>query len=280
MKRWWLFLGLVAAVALAGEEPTMFRVYTVRAPLSDAAVEVLRDLVVPDGQVVYDPPHRLLVIATEETHQRIADALQQMDAPPLNVRLTVRFQRQGSAREQEAGLSASREFVRHEGLTHTTIRVKPRIVDETTTLSENTAQMLLVASGSEASIAVGEEVPYLTWLMAYGRKCGLLREEIIWEKVGAYLVAQPTVVGNGPLVRIRLIPELRGMVKGVPYRIRFSQVATEVVAQDGQTFPLGALDQNAEFYSRYLIGRGRSGGYETLQITLTPEIVRVSPAGT
>lgn len=278
MKARWVLWGLLltAAQALAQSETaaTKFEVYTLHAPVSEAVEQTIRHLAGPEGQVTVEPPYRLLVVTTEENHQRIADAVKQLDVMPVNVRLTVRYARTAREVQKEASVGGTGEIVYEGGIAKTKIRVKPRIQDETTVSSERTAQTLLVASGREAAIAVGEEVPYLSWIMDYGRRCGVVEAEFDWQRVGAFLVAQPEVVGNGPLIRIRLVPELRGWVNGAPHRIRFSHVATEVVVQEGQPFQLGGLDRDAEFYSRFLVGRSHDGSESSLQITLTADIVR------
>ena len=79
------------------------------------------------------------------------------------------------------------------------------------------------------------------------------------------------------MIRIRLTPELSGLVDGNVLHTRFSGVATEVVVQHGQTFQIGGLDKDNDFYSRFLVGFDRSGGQQKLNITLTPHIV--GPAG-
>lgn len=272
---------LVVAVTVGAQNetsapPTRFQVYVLHAPITEAIEQTIRHLAGPDGQVNLDPPNRLLVVASDENHRRIADAIRQLDVVPVNVRLTVRYERAARDERKEASVRGSGEVVYEGGVTKTRIHVKPRIQDEVATSSEHTAQTLLVASGREAAIAIGEEVPYLSWIMDYGRRCGVIGAGFDWQRVGAFLVAQPEVVGAGPLIRIRLIPELRGLVDGQPRRIRFSEVATEVVVQEGQSFVIGGLDRDAEFYSRFLVGRGRDGTEESLQITLTADIVRPS----
>jgi type II secretory pathway component GspD/PulD (secretin) len=263
------------APAADDKPPTRFEVYTLKSPISESVEQVVRQLAGPDGQVTVDPPYRLVVVATEEGHRRIAEALQKMDRPPVNIRLTVRFAQAGQQRASDVSVSGEGEIIREEGITKTKIRVKPRIQDETTTYSDQAAQTLLVASGRDGYIAVGQEIPYLAWIMDYGRQLGIIEAAFEWRAVGAYLVAQPEVAGDGPLIRVRLIPELRGLdTQGRPRVIRFTSVATEVVVRDGQTFPLGGWDRDAQFYSRFLVGHGRDGSTETLQISLTAEIIR------
>jgi type II secretory pathway component GspD/PulD (secretin) len=135
------------------------------------------------------------------------------------------------------------------------------------------AQTLLVASGRQASLRVGESVPYVDWFVDYGTRYGYLQQSINWKDVGASLIVEPVVIGEGPMIRIRLTPELSGLVDGNVYRTSFSRVATEIVVQDGQTFQIGGLDKDEDFYSRFLIGFDRSGSRQALNITLTPRIV-------
>ena len=86
---------------------------------------------------------------------------------------------------------------------------------------------------------------------------------------------EPLVIGDGPTIRVRLTPELRGLVNGNPYRTKFTTVATEVVVSDGVPFGLGGLKENKDFYSRFLVGVDRSGNRQTLDIELTAHIVPV-----
>jgi hypothetical protein len=77
------------------------------------------------------------------------------------------------------------------------------------------------------------------------------------------------------MIRIRITPELSGLVNGHSLRTRFSRVATEVVVQNGQTFQIGGLDRDTDFYSRFLVGVSRSGSQQSLDILLTPRIMDV-----
>ena len=64
-------------------------------------------------------------------------------------------------------------------------------------------------------------------------------------------------------------------MNGNPYHTRFTTVATEVVVTDGVPFTLGGLNENKDFYSRFLVGRSRSGSSQNLDIELTVHIVPV-----
>lgn len=277
LSRAWLVL-FAAAVFAAAQESTSFEVYSVGSGDPAAMETVVRSMVGEGSSVVLDPSSaRLLVVATAAEHQRIAEALGKMDLPARNVQITVEFRKQSQDTSVGAGLSAEGSLERTEGITHTTIRVAPRIENTSILGRSDVAQTLLVASGREGLLRVGEQVPYIDWLVDYGLTCGLYQQRIAWQEVGSSLVVEPTVIGEGPMIRIRITPQLSGLVDGNPYHTRFAGVSTEVVVQDGQTFQIGGADKDEEFYSRFLIGFNRSGSQEKLGIFLTPRIFGASP---
>jgi len=273
-----ILFALTVLGSLAQQEQSRFEVYPLGFADAQSAVEMVQAIVGPTGSVSLDEANRrLLVVATKERHSQVADMMRKLNVPPKNVRIEVRFIGSSSQRNVGAGMETAGEIVRNEGITRTTIKVKPRIENKTITASSDVAQMLLVASGRQGVLRVGESVPYVDWFVDYGLRCGYLQQRLIWKDVGSSLIVEPTVIGDGPMIRIRLTPELSGLVDETVYQTRFSRVATEVVVQDGQTFQIGGLDKDNDFYSRFLIGFDRSGGQQALNITLTPHIV--GPAG-
>ncbi len=136
--------------------------------------------------------------------------------------------------------------------------------------------MLVAMDKHRATLRVGERVPYLAWLTEYGFRHGYIREtHIEWRDVGSFLAVEPDIIGDGPMIRIRLIPTLTGRLKdGQEETIRFTELTTELIARDGQTVSVGGFTENRDFYSKFLVGR--SGGNESLitDITLTPRILQ------
>ena len=274
MKKWLtLFILTASLVAFGQEAQNRFETYPVGYSDPAAVEQMIRSVVGTNGNVVMDEKNqRLLVITTDAGHAKIAEMMKTLNVPPRNVRIDVQFKGRGSSDESEISVSGNGEVIHEDGITYGTIKIKPRIIDQTTRTSSDVVQTLLVASGREGFLNVGESVPYLEWLTDYGLRCGYMTQKVAWQNVGARLVVQPTVVGEGGMIRIRLTPELSGLVDGQPLHTRFTKVSTEVVVQDGQTFPIGGLDQDSDFYSHFLIGRSRSGAEQTMQISLTPHI--------
>lgn len=277
-----LLVSLSIATALADTNTTeipVFNTYDIGFADASNAVEVVRTVVAPDGKVFYDPATRkLMVLATSNRLDAVAGVVKQLNVPPNNVSVTVRFLGQGTSRRRGASLSGGGGVIVTGGRARSSITIQPEIKHQTTETSTQTSQQLLVSSGRQASIFIGEEVPYMEWLMEYGRRHHYFEGRIAWQKVGASLVIEPLVVGRGPLIRLRLTPELSGTVDGNPYRTRFANVATEVTVTDGVPFPLGGLSEKNDFFSRFLVGVDDTGQAHNLQIELTARIIPPSGA--
>jgi hypothetical protein len=269
-----LVLSLVAVAYAEEPRTTSFQTYPVAFCDPHAAEQSVRAVVGEEGSVVLDGANqRLLVVTTKERHALIADMIGKMNVPPKNVRIDVQFSGRSIDREKGAEVGVAGQVTRIEGITHTTIRFNPRVKDSTTQASSDVRQSLVIASGREGVLCIGESVPYLEWLSDYGMRCGYIRAQLNWQEVGSLLVVEPIVMGDGPMIRVRLTPEISGLVAGSPYCVRFASVATEIVTTDGQTFQLAASDQNRDFYSKFLIGFDRAGGQQTLDISLTARIL-------
>lgn len=273
-------LWLVAALAVAGPAdtvPNTFEAYPLG--LSDGAAieQVARAIVGADGTVTLDAKNqRLLVLATPAEHQQIAGLLAKTAVTPRNVRIEVAMSGGEVETERGASVGGNVGIERTDGATTVRWKVKPRVVDRSVDVSSDTRQQLLVASGREGKLRVGETVPYQTWIVDYGVTHGILQQQIAWKEVGSFLVVEPTVIGEGPLIRVRVTPELVGLVGNSPHATRFTSLATEVTVRDGETITIGGDAKDSEFYSRFLIGGTRGGGSRRMNITMTPHIL--SPA--
>ena len=277
MKRWGWLAGAVLAVGFAcgsrgaedGQE-RFFRAYSIGFADLELAETVARTLIGHGGAVILDRgERRLLVHATESEHRRLAEALAATDRRPRNIRLDVEWDEVASERERGIAVGAAGS----DGRAAVGFTVRNRETRE----RAQTRQTLVVADGREAMLRVGEEVPWLEWIEDWGRRVGASEARVQWQEVGAFLAVEATLVGEGPWVRIRLTPELIGRVEGRPYRQRFAQASTELMARAGETVPLAGLAQHGDFYARFLVGRDGRGAQRTLTLSLTPTVLETEP---
>ena len=132
---------------------------------------------------------------------------------------------------------------------------------------DETRQELLVMSGGRAEIVVGEEVPYLDWFQVWGQGHGLWQAGVAWKEVGARMIVEPTVVGEGTL-RVRLTPAFTHMVDRRTLTTEVTRLSTEVVIREGEELDLGGIPfSDRQFLERFLVGFDESG--ETVQTRIT-----------
>ncbi|MCX7007646.1 MAG: hypothetical protein NTY53_10445 [Kiritimatiellaeota bacterium] len=280
MRRGWLvacgaLLLAVAATAADTNEAQTLKTYPLD-PNNEAILATVRALVGKEGVVTPDRANsRVLVITTAARHTQIKAAVPNLAFVARNVQVTVRFLQAG--RQQQRGVSAGGRgtYMEPNPLHKGSLRLHVSAVDNTITTTGDTTQLLTVSSGRAAALFVGKEVPYLDYLMDYLVGQRVLTERIAWERVGAQLVVQPTIIGDGPNINIRLYPQLSGTVGGKPFTKQFIELATEVEVADGRTLQIGGLGQHAEFYNRFLVGMQQDGTTQSLNISLTPHIMPV-----
>lgn len=239
----------------------------------DTATASAAELVGESGKIIADHAgHRLIVTTTPDRQKLVAELIRGLDVAPANVRIEVHIRQRERQTERSGQMGGTARGKTVSGGTTTRVKVNARVVNDLSGLTEDMRQLLLVASGKEGVLRVGESVPYLEWLVDYGLRGGYLQPNIRWQEVGSFLTVQPRISGNGRDIIIRITPELRGLVNNNPLRVRYSGVTTEVVVRDGETVDVGGLGKDAEFYSRFLVGGGRTEEARQLHIQLTPHI--------
>lgn len=268
-----VFIFLTVMLSAYAQE-TVLKIYAVHYTDPAAAAEVI-PLMMPstNGLSIQTVDRKLAVRGTPEQHTLIETMLRELDKPPKNIQINVQFERSGHTSSLEAGVRPRGPVVIRDGEVRGSL--EGRFSSRSTSSSENVTQMLVAADGRSATLRVGETVPHLAWLTEYGFRHGYIREmQIEWIDVGSFLAVYPEIIGDGPMLRIRLIPELSGRIQdGTEQTIQFIEAATEVTVRDGQPISIGGFSRNSDFYSKFLIGRSAGGESSITDITLTPRIL-------
>ncbi|MEI6809827.1 MAG: hypothetical protein WCN95_13995 [bacterium] len=276
MRIWFgLFaIAFVTASSCFADDQIIYRGYTVTTWPRAEQFDVLRQIAGEKGKVIEDRlSGKLMILATTNAHVQVAAFLADADVPVRNVRIGITTKQSGTQTKSGFEVQGSgRIAATAEGIGYK-IKVKPVVVDESSGMNSLVRQTIMVSEGCEASITVGQEVPYFDWLWETGQRWGNIPRDMTMREVGAFLTVQPFVVGDGQFIRMKLTPELRGMVGSKSTRIQFTKVSTEVTVRNGASFPIGGLGKDAQFSSKFLVGFSSEGQTESLQITVTPQIV-------
>ena len=268
------FAVLFFSMTTYAQEATL-KVYSVHYANPSETAEVIK-MMMPstNGLSIQMVDRKLAIRGTAEQHAVAEQMLRELDKPPKNIQVNVQFNRNGQSSRREAGIRPKGPIVIRDGEVHGTF--EGRFDNQSMTSSENVTQMLVTMDGHSATLQVGERVPYLAWLMEYGSRHGYIREvQVEWRDVGSFLAVEPEIIGDGPMIRIRLIPTLSGrLADGTEQTIQFTEVATEVIARDGQTVSIGGLTKDEDFSSKFLVGHSGGGELSITAITLTPRILQ------
>lgn len=268
-----VFLSVLLIASALAAEPEL-KIYPVNYTDPAEAAEIIRLMSSnTNGLTIRVSDRKLVVRGTAEQHAETAMFLRELDKPPKNVQINVEFATSGRTSSRETGIRPDGPIIIRDSGVHGSLR--GRFSSRSTTSRENVTQMLVAMDGRSATLRVGERVPHLAWLTQYGYRHGYIREvQIEWRDVGSFLAVVPEVIGDGPMVRIRLVPELSGRLEdGSEQVIQFTELATEVVARDGQTVSIGGFSKDEEFSSKFLVGRSGDGETSITDITLTPRIL-------
>lgn len=224
--------------------------YGMMAVDSAVTVAALQERVGDEARLVYDTSSgQLLIFGPPAAHQWVRTTLRHTNALPRTVRVTVTFHEK-------------RDTATDAAQTHAEIR---------------TQQHVLVQSGHEGSVQVGDAVPFLAELISWGHRYGYLSSEVRLRHVGASLAVGARIIGDGPRVQLTLTPELSGVYSHKTDGVRFSKTATTLTVRAGETATLDSFEEHAEFYRLFLAGAlGHTRMNSDQQITLTATLESVS----
>lgn len=258
-------LFLVLGPPASADEPKEIRVYSPGLTDVATAAAVIRPLLSPEGRLVEDAAQRRLIVNDRpEVHRRVAAALEALRVPARNVRIRVMSSVTRTSRERGVAVSG-RGRVGSSG-------VDVRVRSSRSGSRARTEQELLVLSGSQASIVVAEEVPYLEWFWTWGQPHGLWSGAVAWKEVGARLKVQPFVLDDDTL-RVRLTPEFSYLLDRERLVTEVHELATEVVVREGEEINLGGIPMSdREFLERFLFGFDEVGNAVGVEMKLKATI--------
>jgi hypothetical protein len=217
---------------------------------------------------------KILVVATPETHTRVAALLAEIDPPPHNIRIDFSVTGVGSQKSSGASITGTGGVIVKQDGTGYRIKVRPQVKNDLSSSSGSAAgQSVVVADGKQASLVIGHEVPFFDWLKDYGFRQGDFDREEIVRATGSWLRVEPKIIGNGRLISLTLTPEMVVRVKNGTTRLQFVSVSTHVTVADGATVHIGGLARDSEFYQKFLVGYDSAGNPRSTDMTVTATIL-------
>ena len=145
------------AVAAPAPANQTFATYAVGAADPDALLEAAKAAAGPDATVSFDArQQRLLVLAPAAIQEQVAALVREAAPAPVNVRIEVQFRGQQRRQQSELSLGGGVGVIHEPGLTHTRVRVEPRIENQLTTESTDVRQVPAGSLTDDDAVAAGE----------------------------------------------------------------------------------------------------------------------------
>jgi len=263
---------LTSTLCLAGED-IIYKSYSVRNPRMEV-LEALQQVVGSRGKVIDDRASgKLMVLATSNAHVQVSAMLADLDVPIRNVRVDVTTRQSVRQTEQGVDIQARGSVVASGQGANFRIKVNPRVVDESSAANSVVEQSLVIIDGGEGSLSVAQEVPHFEWLWEYGQASGCVPRDAVMQQAGAFLTVQAKIIGDGHVIRLKLVPELRGLVNKKSVRLQYTKMATEVTVGNGASLQIGGFGEDQEFSRKFLVGFNRGGQAQSLVVTVSPHVL-------
>lgn len=258
---------LVLTPLLAWAEPQI-KIFSLSNRPVAATLDIVRSLLKPGEQVWPDERlQRLIVKAYPTTLDEVQKLLEQIDVAAPQVWLTIS---QSGSRPYSAGGAGI-------GLTP-----RGRVVGNAQQIQGgqqvNETQKLLVMSGEKGEITVGQDIPTVQPYWNYVNGLGLLPGSIVFQRVSTGFAVEPTVVGDK--VRLRITPWMSYISQQGNGRIEFSQAASSLTVNNGETITIGSSSGGSSSQSSsygLILGGGYQEQASSNTITVTAEIQMEGP---
>lgn len=287
-----LLLGMAGGMANAQQEqavPANLRaeVFPLGSARAAEVLEALPQVLTPAGKVELVEQGRAVRITDTPAGLAAARSILEALAVPApvgpNVRIQVQFQQAESGYDR--GIDVRGGYQRAPGITRQgdRIRVEPiergsvgiGLQDSRTERSSNVTQMLLVASGREASLEVGQQIPYVDYFYDYALGLGIVQPQIRWAQIGSRLRVRPTVAGNN--IHVEVTPEISALVGGRWQTYAYESLSTTVTVANGGSVTLGGFSGADARFNQNFFSTGSRGRAVGSTFTLTASIDRQVP---
>jgi type II secretory pathway component GspD/PulD (secretin) len=272
-----VFFGAVVGAAAADRRVSVVHELGFADPAG--AYELVQGVLSPEGRAVIDEGRNSLVVLDRPDRQEaVKQVLSTLQRPVPNLRIETRIVDRETG--EEVHVDVSGQLIIPSPRRRSGASVYFEADGKESEKSRTSRQFIVVASGGEASISLGKEIPYQKWLFTYGRRHGIIAGETVWRQVGSRLSVRPRAIDEGRAVRLNVVPEFEYTLGGGGKKKKnpgmkttlFTAAATELVVPMGEEVLIGGSEEQNDFYSRLLVGYDRQRRVRRVDIYLRATI--------
>jgi hypothetical protein len=255
-----LFMVGLAVFLLSSSAEAEIKVLNLRHVSSDSVLPMVRELLGKRGTVC-EWENRLILNASRDEIATIEEVLEQIDVPPVMLRITVRTEKRRIRADNPTGFSG----------------IDPKDSQGTTLGTGNQGQgvtgrfsgwrsgnaggateyFLRVKEGGTGFIMIGKSVPYVRELLVLAHRHGGYRQTLDFQAINSGFWIRPVLEGDVVYVDIR--PHLEGFQKnaagltGLPTPIELQSLETSVRVPLGRWVDLAGVLREGDEISRAIV---------------------------
>ena len=231
---------------------------------------LVETLLSPGGKVSADQrTNSLVIVADAESIERVRAFLADMDKPPRQAVVRVRFD-QESANDERSLSTSGRASGENWSVGTTGARrdgVHVRAQDRSSRGDGRTEAMMRIMSGSRGYIRVGEDIPYTTRWVTLTHRYARVVESVDFQRVETGFDVRPIIHANQADIEIvpRISDARSGRSGGV---ILLTEAATRVTVPLDQWVTISSTDQKSNEAVRAILSYGKSDRHRSLTMSL------------
>ena len=235
------------------------KVFTLANRPASATIDMVKTVLLPGDTVIADERlQRLVIKADPQRLEEVRKLLEQIDVPAPQVWITVNQMGSNPSSGSGAGVVFGPHGARAGGGAYSN------------TQDVATSQQLLVMSGESGMLTVGEDLPVVQPFWTWVNGLGMVPPGVTFQRVSTGFAVEPTVIGKK--VRLRLTPWMSYLGAQGPQRVMFSQSATQVTLNDGETMTVsgGSVSQSTQSQAfGWILGGAQTQASQTSGLIVT-----------
>ena len=261
-----IFLSLWVT-AFVGAQERQLRIFQLNNRPAEATLEIVRDLLSPDGKVTAETRlNKLIVRDNPEVLAKVEKLLQEIDQPAPQVRIFVDMNGVRPVRGSSAVVGVSGNNRR--------VRVGGNVQAVEGQSSAHTRSNLLVMSGERGVITVGEEIVAVQPYWGFLNNLGLVPPGVVFQTVSTGFAVQPQVVGD--VVRLTIEPWIGFRTAEGRGAITVQEAATTIALKSGDSTTISSTRSSNQVTTQaygLIFGSGQLQSSTSASIIVRPEIV-------
>lgn len=223
-------------------------------------------------KIIYNKRNReFMIFADNNQHKQINDIYKKIESDLKMIRVVI-SKKSSLIENKRGGLKTGAEISLKNREVRSMVNFKYKFTTDKKSLSSDSSQTLLVLTGHDAFIEVGEYSPHEDWFINFGINNGFISRGLRYQFSGSRVLIRPTLLNDGRIL-LTIVPEYSLLCGDKNNSIRVTSLQSEIIVSEGEVFKLTENEQNNEFYDLFFQSRSPAGTFQKDELWVRAYIV-------